>query len=158
MQSIFKIIMSAILSLLSILGSIGSTPPQVEPEYPDMSTLDFTYLKYPNEAVKTLSDNDISLKTFKNRATDGDGEYDEARGHDDANGVVVSPYYTLKINGNYIPVYSTVVFVGDTETGELHSFSEIYIKDNTNLPLNIELISEDFKIKNDSVSALLQEH
>lgn len=148
MQSIFKIIMSAILSLLSILGSIGSTPPQVEPEYPDMSTLDFTYLKYPSEAVKTLSDNDISLKTFKNRATDGDGEYDEARGHDDANGVVVSPYYTLKINGNYIPVYSTVVFVGDTETGELHSFSEIYIKDNTNLPLNIELISEDFKIKN----------
>lgn len=147
MQSIFKVIMSAILSLLSVLGSIGSTPPQVEPEYPDMSTLDFTYLKYPGEAVKTLSDNDISLKTFKNRAIDGDGEYDEARGHDDANGVIVSPYYTLKINGNYIPVYSTVVFVGDTETGELHSYSEIYIKSNTQLPLNIELISEDFKIK-----------
>jgi len=148
MEAIFKIVMSAILSIITLLGSLISTPPVAEPDSPEVDPIDFSYLQYPEEAVKTLKENGISLKKFKNRATEGDGEYGEARGHDDANGIIISPYYTLEINGYSIPVYSTVVFVGDTETGELHSFSEIYIDESTTLPLEIELISNDFKIKN----------
>ena len=149
MEAIFKIVMSAILSIITLLGSLISTPPAAKPEVPEVeNAIDFSYLQYPDEAVKTLKENGISLKKFKNRATDGDGEYDEARGHDDANGVIISPYYTLEINDFSIPVYSTVVFVGDTETGELHSFSEIYLKPETKLPLTIILTSDDFKIRN----------
>ena len=147
MEAILKIVMSAILSLLTALGALISTPPKAEPDYPDVEARDFSYLQYPAEAVKTLKENGISLKKFKNRATEGDGEYGEARGHDDANGIIISPYYTLEINDYNIPVYSTVVFVGDTETGELHSFSEIYIDDSSSLPLEIELDSDDYKIK-----------
>ena len=147
MEVILKIVMSAILSLLTALGALISTPPAAEPDSPDVEALEFSYLQYPSEAVKTLKENGISLKKFKNRATEGDGEYGEARGHDDANGIIISPYYTLEINDYNIPVYSAVVFVGDTETGELHSFSEIYIDENTSLPLEIELVSDDYKIK-----------
>lgn len=152
MESILKIIMSAILSLLTSLSSLIATPPQGEGMLPvtppeDVGVMDFDYLKYPNEAVKTLKANGISLEEFKNRATDGGEEYREARGYRNANGVIVCPYYSLTINGHSVPVYSTVVFVGDTETGELHSFSEIYIDANTELPLRIELNSGDYKIK-----------
>ncbi len=152
MDSILKIIMTAILSLVTALSSLISTPPQgnlpgaeLPPE--DIGVMDFDFLKYPTEAVKTLKGNSISLESFKNRATDGGGEYEEARGYSDANGIIVSPYYTFTINGHSVPVYSTVVFVGDTESGELHSFSEIYIDADTELPLRIELNSADYKIK-----------
>lgn len=148
MEAIFKIVMSAILSIITALGALISTPPATpDDNTQNIETIDFSYLQYPAEAVKTLKENGISLKKFKNRATDGNGEYDEARGHNDANGVIISPYYTLKINKHSIPVYSTVVFVGDTETGELHSFSEIYIKPDTKLPLTVILTSDDFKIR-----------
>lgn len=152
MESILKIVMSAIMSLITALSSFLATPPMgndINPTLPpsDIGLMDFDFLKYPDEAVKTLEDNGISLETFKDRATEGDGEYGEARGHEDANGVIISPYYSLKINGHSVPVYSTVTFVGDTETGELHSFSEIYIDEITELPLKITLSSEDYKIK-----------
>ena len=152
MESILKVVISAVLSLITALSSFLATPPMgdaLDPINPptDIGVRDFDFLKYPDEAVKTLEDNGINLETFKNRATEGDGEYGEARGHEDANGVIISPYYSLKINGHSVPVYSTVTFVGDTETGELHSFSEIYIDEITELPLEITLSSEDYKIK-----------
>ena len=136
MESILKVVISAVLSLITALSSFLATPPMVDALDPinpptDIGVRDFDFLKYPDEAVKTLEDNGINLETFKDRATEGDGEYGEARGHEDANGVIISPYYSLKINGHSVPVYSTVTFVGDTETGELHSFAEIYIDEIT---------------------------
>ena len=140
MESILKVVISAVLSLITALSSFLATPPMrdtLDPINPptDIGVRDFDFLKYPDEAVKTLEDNGINLETFKDRATEGDGEYGEARGHEDANGVIVSPYYSLKINGHSVPVYSTVTFVGDTETGEFHSFSEIYIDEIRELPI-----------------------
>ncbi len=108
----------------------------------------FTYLKYPDEAVKTLKANGISEKKYRSRAVTGDGEYEECQGYSDVNGVVISPYYTLEVNDTSVPVYSSIVFVGDTEEGELHSFAEIYINSDDKGKINITLDSDDFKIKN----------
>lgn len=123
-----------------------TTEPTTQAPAPEYA--DFTYLQYPAEAVKTLKDNKISEKNYRKRAITGDGEYEECQGYTDVNGVVISPYYTLEINDKSVPVYSTIVFVGDTSEGELHSFSEIYIDANNTGKITIELDSDDFKIKN----------
>ena len=123
-----------------------TTEPTTQAPAPEFA--DFTYLQYPAEAVKTLKENGIKEKKYRSRATSGDGEYEECQGYTDVNGVVISPYYTLEINNKSVPVYSTIVFVGDTEEGELHSFSEIYVDANNTSKITIELDSEDFKIKN----------
>ncbi len=123
-----------------------TTEPTTQAPAPEYA--DYTYLQYPADAVKTLKANGITEKKYRNRATTGDGEYEECQGYSDVNGVVISPYYTLEINDKSVPVYSTIVFVGDTEEGELHSFSEIYIDANNTSKITIELDSDDFKIKN----------
>ena len=65
MEAILKIVMAGILSVLTALGSLISTPPAAKPEVPEVeNVIDFSYLQYPDEAVKTLKENGISLKKF----------------------------------------------------------------------------------------------
>ena len=53
-----------------------STTQAPAPEYAE-----FTYLQYPEDAVKTLKANGITEKKFRKRAITGDGEYEECQGY-----------------------------------------------------------------------------
>ncbi len=115
---------------------------------PPTEGLDFDVLQYPAEAVKTLEEWGVTEETLKSRADSEPELYAGSRGYDDVNGIVISPYYTAKIGDRDIPVYAATVFLGETQYGELHSFSEIYVDEGEDFTLNIELHSKDFKIKN----------
>ncbi len=115
--------------------------------------VDYTYLQYPAAA---LADN-IDLNTFleKANATYGTDEYSSNKGTE-YNGIRTSPYFTAKVKGRVngaqtatttpIPVYGTIVFVGATQRGALHSFSEIYIKEGEYDTFTIEIDSASLNI------------
>lgn len=137
---IFGIFTSISIFFTSLFAPLSVKTPNGE--------VNFDFLKYPAEAVKTLEEAGLTEKEFLARAND-DGElYDNAQGYSDVNGLIVSPYYTAKIGDTQIPVYSALVFLGSTQEGELHSFSEIYIEKGTEFSFNIELDSEDLWIRN----------
>ncbi len=115
---------------------------------PPTENLDFDVLEYPAEAVKTLEAWGITEEELKSRADSEKELYEGNRGYDDINGIVISPYYTAKIGQKDIPVYAATVFLGETQYGELHSFSEVYLNEGEEFSFNIELTSQNFKIKN----------
>lgn len=103
-------------------------------------SLEFTYLQYPADAVKTLQANRISEATLTARANANNSEiYKACQGYEDVSGVVISPYYSAKIDGTEIPVYAATTYIGATGKGALHSFSEIYIEE--------EMSTTTFKIE-----------
>ncbi len=88
----------------------------------------FDPLEYPEEAIAEKS-TASELRTYLSRADKNDDLYASTQGYED-NGVIASPYFDVKIEGEEIPVYGTVVYVPESQTtghGGLHSFSEIYI-------------------------------
>ncbi len=110
--------------------------------------LEFEFLSYPEEAVVTLEEAGISEEEYVSRA-DADREtYIEAMGYEDVRGVIISPYYTAKIKDTDIPVYSTIVFSGETQKGLLQSYSEVYLEKDSEFSFNIELTSLGIKMKN----------
>ena len=115
---------------------------------PNSENLDFDVLEYPAEAVRSPDDWGISEEELKSRADSDKELYESAQGYQDVNGVVISPYYTAIIDGKDIPVYAATVFLGETQYGELHSFSEVYLDEGEEFSFNIELYSKDFNIKN----------
>lgn len=114
---------------------------------PPSANLDFDALEYPKEAVKTLAEWGITEETIKSRADSEPEAYEGCKGYSDINGIFISPYYTAKIGEKNIPVYATTVFLGETQYGELHSFSEVYLEEGEKFSFNIELTSADFRIK-----------
>ena len=135
---VFKIFITLSIAFSSVFSPAVIIPPS--------ENLDFDVLEYPKEAVKTLDEWGITEEELKSRA-DADKElYIGAQGHRDVNGVVISPYYTAKIGDKDIPVYAATVFIGETQCGELHSFSEVYLDEGEEFSFNIELYSEDFSI------------
>ena len=136
---LFKFFVAVSITLSSIFSPAIITPPS--------ENLDFDVLEYPAEAVKTLEEWGVTEEELKSRA-DADLElYEGCQGYDDVNGVVVSPYYTAKIGDRDIPVYAASVFLGETQYGELHSFSEVYLDEGEEFSFNIELYSKDLKIR-----------
>jgi hypothetical protein len=143
MLDIFRIIFRVFITISITFSSIFS-PATI---LPPTDNLDFDILEYPEEAVKTLEEWGVTEEELKSRA-DADLElYAACQGYDDVNGIVISPYYTATIGEKDIPVYAATVFLGETQYGELHSFSEIYIDENEDFSFNIELHSKNFKIK-----------
>lgn len=137
---LFRCFITLTLTLSSLFSPAVIAPPS--------DNLDFDVLEYPEEAVKTLEEWGITEKELKARA-DGDLElYEGCQGYEDVNGIVVSPYYTAKISDKNIPVYAATVFLGETQCGELHSFSEVYLDEGEEFSFNIELASKDFTILN----------
>ncbi len=137
---LFRIIVAFSITVSSVVSPAVIAPPS--------ENLDFDVLQYPAQAVKTLEEWGVTEEELKSRA-DADKElYDGCQGYDDINGVVISPYYTAKIGDKNIPVYAATVFLGETQYGELHSFSEVYLDENEDFSFNIELHSKDFRIKN----------
>ncbi len=110
------------------------------------NNFDFTYLEYPAEAVLNLKDVGLSVEAYTGRADVKDDGYVAAQGYTDVNGIIESPYHKVHINSTRIPVYSTTVFVGQTQTGELHSFSEIYIEKGKKFSLAFQLNPTGFYI------------
>ena len=137
---LFKCFVAVTVTFSSIFSPAVITPPS--------ENLDLDVLEYPAEAVKTLEEWGVTEEELKSRA-DADRElYDGSQGYDDVNGVVISPYYTAKIGEKDIPVYASTVFLGETQYGELHSFSEVYLDEGEEFSFNIELHSKDFRIRN----------
>ena len=144
MLGIFRFLFKAFMALSITLTSFMNPAVIV----PDSADLDFDVLEYPAEAVKSLEDWGITEEELKSRA-DGDKElYESAQGYQDVNGIVISPYYTAEIAEKEVPVYAATVFLGETQYGELHSFSEVYLDEGEDFTFNIRLTSADFKIKN----------
>ena len=63
-------------------------------------------LAYSNDYVKTLEERGLSDRKFMTRGNGG-STYETNDGFE-GSGVVVSPYFTLKINNRETPVYSDV--------------------------------------------------
>ncbi len=115
--------------------------------------VDYTYLQYPDAALAN-----VAVNTFISKADDAyaDGEMYAANAGFDHNGIIKSPYFTAKIHGRVngaerssvtpIPVYGTVVYVGETGKGALHSFSEIYITEGEYDTFTIEIDSAGLAI------------
>ncbi|MBQ3087040.1 MAG: hypothetical protein IJC45_06880, partial [Clostridia bacterium] len=103
----------------------------------------FDPLDYPAEAIVEKS-TASELRSYLSRADKNDNLYASTQGYDD-NGIIASPYFDVKIEGQNIPVYGTVVYVADSASaghGALHSFSEIYVNaSETVKEFDIELTS-----------------
>ncbi len=137
---LFNVFVAVSITLTSLMSPAVITP--------NSENLDFDVLEYPAEAVKTLEEWGLTEEDLKSRADSEPEEYIGNKGYDDINGVIVSPYYMAKIAEKDVPVYAATVFLGETQYGELHSFSEIYLDEGEEFSLNIELYSKDFTIKN----------
>lgn len=115
---------------------------------------EYSYLKYTDEAVAKVGTDVNSVATFISRA-DADyagGELYPANKGTSYNSIIESPYFNVFISGKLqskdgvaegkltqIPVYGTTVFVGETDDGALHSFSEIYVDADEYCTFEIEI-------------------
>ncbi len=140
MQNLVQIILT-IFTTLSVLFTNVFTNPEI-------MNRKFTYLQYPDEAIVTLEEANLTEQELVGRASAELPEYVQSGGYDDINGVLISPYYTVKVDGTEIPVYASVVFIRVDDTGTLHSFSEIYVDPSTDFSLNIEITGADVKLNN----------
>ncbi len=140
MQNLVQIILT-IFTTLSVLFTNVFTNPEI-------MNSKFTYLQYPDEAIVTLEEANLTEQELVGRASAELPEYVQSGGYDDINGVIISPYYTVKIDNTEIPVYASVVFIRVDDTGTLHSFSEIYVDPSTDFSLNIEITGADVKLNN----------
>lgn len=144
MLDLFRFLFNCFVTLSITISSIVS-PAVIAPP---SENLDFDVLQYTAEAVKTLEEWGVTEEELKARADSELELYVGNQGYDDINGIIVSPYYTAKISDKDIPVYAATVFLGETQYGELHSFSEVYLDEGEDFSFNIELYSKDFRIKN----------
>ncbi len=140
MQNLVQIILT-IFTTLSVLFTNVFTNPEI-------MNRKFTYLQYPDEAIVTLEEANLTEQELVGRASAELPEYVQSGGYDDINGVLISPYYTVKVDGTEIPVYASVVFIRVDDTGTLHSFSEIYVDPSTDFSFNVEITGADVKLNN----------
>lgn len=103
----------------------------------------FSSVTYPTDAVKTLKEQKLSKSKFLRRAKNGN--YEENTGYE-GSGIVISPYFTAAISNTEIPVYGTLVYVGETGKGAIHSYSVIETAEKQFL-FNIELEGKGFNPK-----------
>ncbi len=90
----------------------------------------FDYLSYPDEAV-TAFRSDIP-----DRISSGD-DYISNQGYNET-GLYISPYWTLEINREKVPVYATAVYDYKLNRGVVQSFQYIYV-DSGEFMLNITM-------------------
>lgn len=145
MLSFYRFFFSLITTLSIVFTSLFSPVQLKTPS----ENFEFSFLEYPAQSVKTLEKSGLTTEILSNRAKDSNGGlYLEAQGYDDVSGIVVSPYYKAKIAGKEIPVYATTVFLGSTQAGALHSFSEIYVEKGSEFAFNVDIISDGYNIRN----------
>lgn len=140
MQNLVQIILTLFTTLSLLFTNVLTNP--------EIMNSKFTYLQYPDEAIVTLEEAGLTEQELVGRASAELPEYVQSGGYDDINGVIISPYYTVKIDNTEIPVYASVVFIRVDDTGTLHSFSEIYVDTSADFSLNIEITGADVKLNN----------
>ncbi|MCH5197780.1 MAG: hypothetical protein J1E34_02635 [Oscillospiraceae bacterium] len=137
-------LLTAILALVLMFTLLSGCESQkhILPEdtSPAVSDVSFTAVTYPEEAVKTLSGRNISKSKFLSRAKNGN--YECNAGYE-GSGIVISPYFEASVSGTAVPVYGTLVYVGETGRGAIHSYSMIDV-DNKQFSLSIELTIKGF--------------
>lgn len=111
--------------------------------------VNYTYLQYPAAALAGVNVNDFIKKADADYKGSGKGDEYSSNEGVNYNGIMKSPYFTAKVTGKLdgaetvttteIPVYGANVFVGETQKGALHSFSEIYIKEGEPTSFEIEI-------------------
>lgn len=112
--------------------------------------VNYSYLQYPASALANVSVADFIRKADADyTGSNGKGDIYASNEGVDYNGIISSPYFTAKVTGKLdgaqnvtttaIPVYGANVFVGETQKGVLHSFSEIYIKEGEPTSFEIEI-------------------
>lgn len=114
---------------------------------------EFTHLTYPAEAVRTLEQMGTTAEKMASRADKNDDDiYVANKGYSD-NGIIVSPYYSLKVDGKNVPVYGAVTYSGTEEKGVIHSFSEIYVEKGEYCTVEVEFKSvlDGFAVENATV-------
>lgn len=123
--------------------SSSSTVSLPKPSVTPASNISFTAVTYPKEIVKTLAANGWSKDSFEKRA-EGTADYFGNQGYD-STGIVISPYFQVKANNTAIPAYATPVFVYQTGSGVLHSYSMIDVSTSLNsYSFNLELTTSGF--------------
>ncbi len=140
LTSIYRII-TAVSVALSVLISPAVILPQTANPIK-------SYLEYPEEAVVSLESVGLDAETMIDRISAELPEYVQSGGYDDVAGVFVSPYYTAKVRNMNIPVYASMVFNRADDTGDIHSFSEVYVEPDSEFSFNIELRSDTVKLSN----------
>lgn len=140
--------LNAVLALfLSIISAFNIFSGPTQSNSP-ITREKFTFLQYPDEAVGVLTSMGITEREYTSRAdADGDDLYVNAQGYQDTTGIVQSPYFTISVEDLVIPTYATTVFVGETQKGALHSFSEVYVDKDSNFSLKFELVPHKFFIE-----------
>ncbi len=140
-MAFLKAVLALFMSILSVFNIFNG--PNEVPHQP--SNKNFTYLEYPEEAIINPIDIGLTTSQFISRADDdGDELYVNAQGYQDINGIIESPYFTVHIERERIPVYGTTVFVGNTQKGALHSFCEIYVDTSKDFELSFQLNTHGF--------------
>lgn len=138
-----KALLALFLSMISIFNIFDGPNHVTNPVH----RKDFEYLEYPAEAIINPEDVGLTVNSYKSRGDDdGDELYVNAQGYTDINGVIDSPYFTMHVEGKRIPVYSTTVFVGSTQKGELHSFCEIYVDTKAVINYEFQINTKSFSI------------
>lgn len=101
----------------------------------------FEPLIYPEEALTEFSPEMLS------RISSGDDHLSN-RGYDET-GLYISPYWTMTVNGESVPVYATPVYDWALDTGVLQSFEVLFL--NTGAALDITLDFSAGEIRNAAV-------
>lgn len=144
MQEILKVFYT-IVTVISVSLSSVFYPAELDPE---TENFEFSYLEYADEAVMSLEEAGLTEEEFTGRLSAELPEYVQSGGYDDIGGVIESPYYTAKIGNTNIPVYASMVFNRSEDTGDLHSFSEVYVNTDKDFSFNIVLTEGSAKLKN----------
>ncbi|MBQ2827664.1 MAG: hypothetical protein IJF20_00330 [Clostridia bacterium] len=134
-----------ILTAISVAFSVLISPAVIQPQTANPIK---SYLEYPEEAVVSLESVGLDAKTMIDRISAELPEYVQSGGYDDVAGVFVSPYYTAKVRNMDIPVYASMVFNRADDTGDIHSFSEVYVDTDSEFSFNIELRSDTVELRN----------
>ncbi len=112
--------------------------------------VNYSYLQYPEVALANMSVADFIRKADADYAgSNGKGDVYSSNEGVDYNGIMKSPYFTVKVTGKVdgaqnvtsteIPVYGVNVFAGEIQKGVLHSFSEVYIREGEPTSFEIEI-------------------
>ncbi len=113
----------------------------------EIENIDGVYTFYYPNSVKDVSlFKRLELLSRDENATSFEGENNSREG----TSIIVSPYFKAEINGNKIPVYSTLTYSGTKSEVVFHSYATIFV-DTDNFDLQLKLDPDRFIVKKSQV-------
>ena len=112
----------------NVSTTMPTTPTTLQPQGPTVPPAEsddyaVVPMQYPGSAVQTLEERGLVLFSMVGR-TVGAATYQGNR-HFKGTNLIVSPYFTAKMDGVSLPVYATPVYVATDSHGALHSFASV---------------------------------